>query len=287
MKSCFFILALFLIIASSFSVHAQNFHMEPTLTNSKLYGLKVDKLFYKNTRFFEVSDMSGVYTLYANFQVNNGWYFLIEVPYVVAKATGENESGFGNVFVRFKKPLNKNQNYSLSFGGILPTIGEENFFRSEIAIYSNIYRTLYTIPSTVTAYMNFAMHNPRDKKEILGIEIGPDLLIPFGELNTDPEFYLHAALKGGYKLNPVWLWAEYSMIMVVSEEDLDFNDRTLNQLSVGGQFRFGKFNPGIFYSFPLDELIKTEVSGALGVKLELEMGDKKQSPTGGTKDFER
>jgi len=256
-------------IAIHSSAYCQYFNLEPQGNPQKLIGLKINNPLFKSMdNGYQVSSLSGIYTVYGLFNLKNNWSIYSEIPIIIAKNDYEKENGLGNVLIVLRKALNENRSSQISFGAYLPTFGKEKYLKQEIGILSNIYRLPQFIEG-VTVYGNFSHCLPEEKKGLFGFEIGPDIAIPTGE--GDVELLLHFGIKGGYRFSKVLLWSEFNSITVITESGLDIDEMIQSQLLFGGQLDLGKIDPGIFYTIPLKEYMREVTSGILGIKVSFEI----------------
>ena len=266
MKYCLKLTTLLLFIISAQFLFAQNFNLEPEESESNIIGLKVGIPNFKNDDYITYSSFSGCYTPYALIGLKKNWSLYAEIPIIVAKDDYDNQVGPGNIFVSLRKNLNETKTSRISFGGYIPIIGKEKYLIQEIGLFSNTYR-FSQVARAFTIYGNYAYHAPGTENLIFGVEAGPDVFIPIEE--GDMELLLHFGAKAGYKLNNLWLWSEINNIMIVTESNMDFGDRLISQLVFGGQLKFNKVKPGVFYTFPLKDYMKEVQNGIIGLKLDI------------------
>lgn len=260
-----------LVLGLGFETMGQQINLEPATQDHDLLGFRASLPMYKDNEFEEYSSLSGSYSIYTLINLKNDWSLYGEIPIIVAKykssfGDSESESGLGNIMVILRKSLNESKTSQISFGAFVPTAGKDNYLKLDVGSSANLYRIAQSIPA-FTIYGNYSYSSPQDRTGIFGFEAGPEVWIPTDE--SDNEFLLHVGGKAGHKFSKIWLWIEYNGLILLSESDIDFNDRLLHQLVLGGQLNVGKVNPGVFYSLPLKDYIKDVQSGVLGFKVEL------------------
>jgi hypothetical protein len=248
--------------------NAQNFNLEPQESETNIVGLKAAFPSFKKTEYEGYKTMSGAYTPYAYLKLKNNWSLYAEIPVIIANSDYEKETGLGNLFFAFRKNLNTEQTSRISFGAFLPTISKEKYQVNKIGFSSNYYR-LSQYARAATIYGNYAYHTSGADDLIFGLEIGPELLIPVDGDGAELELLMHFGAKAGYKISKVWLWSEFNGIMIVTEPDMDLNDRLVSQLMFGGQLNFKKIKPGIFYGIPLNKYTREYQNGIIGLKLDV------------------
>ena len=271
MKTKIYLIALVGLCYSWNVVMSQSFNLEPGASESTLIGLKVSLPVFEKSEWYNVKAMSGIYTLYSAVPFSKKWSLYAELPFIVSKYEdgNENETGLGNIFLAARVTLNEKRTSLLSLGAFLPTISEDKYSLSLIGWMSNYYRYAQVV-SAYTIYGNYSYRTDPEKSWILGIEVGPEVVIPKAEVESDSEVWLHLSLQAGYRINKLALWAEFNDIIYASQldQEIDFNDRNINQLVLCGQYEFGVIRPGISYMFPLKDDISDLQKGAIGVKVD-------------------
>ena len=258
------LLVVLLFVGTCYCSFGQHFNLEPASYAGTTIGLKTSIPLIKNDEFDGITKFSGSYTISGLFNLKNNWSIYAELPLIVAKDEYDSESGLGNLMLVIRRALNDSKTSHISLGTYLPTAGKDNSLKQMIGARSNIYRLAHVVRA-FTVYGNYAYNIPAERKGIFGVEVGPDIWFPVEE--GDTEILLHAGGKAGHKFNKLWLWAEYNGILIVSEPDLDFKDRLISQIVLGGQLKLGKVNPGVFYVYSLEKNIREDQSGIVGFKI--------------------
>ena len=251
------------ILANPGLIMSQNLYMESSsIDQGTFIGLKYLRPMIKDG---DIKGATGIYQLEASMSLNAKVNLVTYLPFAVAKFDNSyydesmKESGIGNLYVGLQLPLKK-RNSSLSFGVNLPTASDEKWESMMIGLLSDPYHIRSYIPKTVTLYMNMAYQLLNDSPALFAVEIGPDILISTEE-GGDPEALIHYALNGGYKLKSLALMAGLSGLMILSEKDVSFQDRTSNMLTFGAQYSLRIASLGLFYSWSLDEYAEGSVLG--------------------------
>ncbi len=243
----------------------QSFNLEPSASDKTLVGLKASFPGFKESYYYNVKAMSGTYTLYSAIPISEKWSLYAEIPFIVSKDDYESETGLGNILVTARVALDEKRTSQISFGAFLPTISDEKYMLSDMGLASNYYRISQVVPA-LTIYGNYSFITAQEKKLILGGEVGPEVMIPKND--GDTEIIFHMSLVAGWRFDNLSLWAEFNDILIASEPEMDFNDRNINQLVFCGQYNFGMVRPGLCYMLALEDELTAYQKGAIGVKVD-------------------
>ncbi|MDZ7604730.1 MAG: hypothetical protein U5K79_03890 [Cyclobacteriaceae bacterium] len=115
--------------------------------------------------------------------------------------------------------MNEKRTSQISLGLFLPTLSEDKYSLTMMGLMSNYYRISQVSPA-YTIYGNYSFKADEEKKYILGGEIGPEVLIPKTEGET--ELLFHMSLVAGWKFDNLSLWAEFNNILIASEPEFGF-----------------------------------------------------------------
>ncbi len=272
MKTKFYFTALLLLGYSWNITMGQSFNLEPATSLKPILGLKTSLPVIKESEGTSVKAMSGMYTLYSAIPVSDKWSLYAELPLIVSNFEGsdESETGLGNVFLTTRIALDEKRTSHISLGVFLPTISEEKYSLAFMGLLSNYYRASQ-VTSAYTIYGNYSFNTDREKNLILGGEVGPEILIPKNNEYGNAEVWFHFSLQAGYKIDNLALWAEFNDLIFASQldEDIEFNERNINQLLFCGQYNFGMIRPGLCFMLPLKDELNDYQSGAIGVKVDV------------------
>jgi hypothetical protein len=247
---------------------AQSFNLEPFASDKTLIGLKASLPGFKNSEGMNVKAMSGTYTLYSAIPISPKWSLYAELPFIAYMDEYQSETGLGNIFLTVRAALNEKKTSQISLGMFLPTISESNYSLAGMGLFSNYYR-ISQFTQAYTIYGNYSSITSLEKDWILGVEIGPEVVIPKEE-DYDTEIWFHFSLLAGYRIDKLSLWAEFNDIIFASQLDaeIDFNDRNINQIVFCGQYNFGVIRPALCYMLPLKDELNDIQTGAIGFKVD-------------------
>jgi len=270
MRKFIIFVILSVIVSSTHFTVAQNFNLSsPPIDHKIAIGLKYNRVLFKGET--DLSSFSGIYKFYGYFPLKNNWQINAEIPLVVASFKdneySDNQTGLANIFIEFQKALNEKKTTYLDIGLYIPTIGSEEYGRMFVGILSDVYRFVqYTEGVTLNSTFGYNLRNKPGA--IFGVEVGPDVYIPTSGNDEEVEFLIHYGLKGGYMFKQVSTWVEFSGMWLLSEEgSIDIN--SYNQIFLGGQLNSGRFRPGFFYGFHINEGLREETKGIIGINLQV------------------
>jgi hypothetical protein len=193
------------------------------------------------------------------------------LPFNAFSAEGvDGESGIGNIYLGAQARLGNaaDNGMNISLGVFLPTASEKKENAHEIGLLTNFHELQRSLPDVLTIYGNFAYHYRQINRGMFGFEIGPQLLVPTGELSGGAELFGHYGLAGGFPLANVAFFAELLGVFIISEDVEDFGDRFSHSLALGAQLTMGQVRPGLFYMLPLDDDLNNIIDGTLGLKVD-------------------
>ncbi|MFO7257846.1 MAG: hypothetical protein DIU61_009135 [Bacteroidota bacterium] len=253
-----------------FGAYAQFIDMSPIPDSTGIVGLKYSRASYKTDFFYDgPSGGSAVYKLYGMFPLRNGWTFNAELPFVVAKDEGGDDSGFANAYFGFQRAIGTRGKSNFGFGLYLPLISSSDYIRPSVGIVSDVYG-IFEFTEAITIRLNYAHHHIAEKGVVYGFEIGPDIFFPtYSEGKT--ELLFHFAAKGGYAFGGFTAWAEIANFVNTSSDSW-ITDMMISKLVLGGQFTKPRLRPGIFYGIPLDENTTGYTKSTLHIKLDFVIG---------------
>jgi hypothetical protein len=262
--------AAFCIILPAASLLAQTFLFQSQTENRAKFGLRFLRPNFAGDS--KLSTFSGTYDLWVSAPVGRTRAnFVATVPFNAFSAEGaDGESGVGNIYIGTQARLGDSTDWGMnvSLGVFLPTASEKKASTHFLGLLADIYELQRSSPQTLTIYGNFAYHYRQVGRGMFGVEIGPQLLIPTGELEGDAELFGHYGLAAGFPLDHVALFAELLGVFIISEDVDDFGDRFTHSLAFGAQLTTSQVRPGLFYMLPLDDDFNDFLDGTLGLKVD-------------------
>jgi hypothetical protein len=263
-----FVLAAVLVVIVSGSAVAQTFMFKSVPGERPKIGLRYLRPSFKND--VDLSTFSGIYDLRMNLPINNKWSIDATFPLTrYAVGDEDSESFIGNVYAGMQYlSRTGNATGTVSFGAYLPTADDDlsNLF---FGMFTNFEDFFKYYPDALTLYGNYSYINVSDGGLRLGLEIGPDLLVPTGEGDDDVDFLVHYGLTAGYRGERFAALSELIGVAWVTGDWDDFGDRFLHSIDFGVSYVSPRFMPGVFYKIYLKDEFSDIVDGVLGVDIEV------------------
>lgn len=234
------------------------------------FDLSYCKPFYPNDNYRSL--YSNVYQFSVYFPVSSKLNLIGNIPFINAGyhydygfyKNSYSETGIGNIFIGVQSNIKATdlEKSIISFGLFLPTADENISTYGLLAEYYNLQK--YT-PNSIGLYINYAYHKLNDEGIIYGFEAGPNILISSERRNgSGSEFLLHYGANGGYKINKLLLNVEFTGVVFISEDFVNFSDRFTNAAGFGVQWFEKIVTPRVFYKVYLDKRVREYVRGVLG-----------------------
>lgn len=271
MKNIKTLLIYLLLFVSLNPLSAQTLNLQTIPSDKMQFGFSFNKEFLSNNST-SMSTLSGVYQLNFNIPLTSKLNIIGDIPYVTINyeinlgffgVPTFSENGFGNVFIGLQSNPGLIENKSIfTFGIYLPTASEE---ASIDGLNADAYFFPKYIPNFLSVYFNYAYHKINIEGLNYGIEIGPDFLLPTNGGNSNTEFLIHYGLIGGYQINKLLLNLEFLGYGILSERVENFDDRFINMVNIGAQWKENTVIPRIFYKIYLKDTIRDYVNGVLGI----------------------
>jgi hypothetical protein len=222
----------------------------------------------------ELTLLSGVYDLTFNVPVSPTSNVVGSIPFSsFGVKNSDTERNVGNLYLGYQAKLS-NTDYKqsvMSLGVFLPTAPTENTSANFMGLFSNYYQIEKYVPEMLTLYGNYTYRRANADGALFGLEIGPNIFIPTGADDAnESELFLHYGVTGGFQLSQLTIYTELTGIGLLTENDLDAEDRFSHFLALGAHWNGKSMHPGIYYEFYLDEEMKEywHINGVFGLKLD-------------------
>jgi hypothetical protein len=260
----------FLVMLSVQTLVAQTFLFQSQAENRTKAGLRFLRPNFAGNS--QLSTFSGTYDLWVNAPIGGSRLNLVgAVPFNAFSAEGvDGESGIGNIYLGAQTRLGNSADMgmNISLGVYLPTASEKKEDAHFLGLVANFHELQRSLPEVLTIYGNFAYHYRQINRGMFSFEIGPQLLVPTGDLSGDAELFGHYGFAGGFPLANVAFFAELLGVFIISEDVEDFGDRFNYSLALGAHLTSAQIRPGLFYVLPLDQYFNNPLDGTLGLKVD-------------------
>lgn len=215
---------------------------------------------------------TSAFVLYGRFWASEMIRIDIDLPvsHVSADDTDISETDIGNPYVGVGF-MNADKEVAVDIGIRLPLA--PNFDASNptanAGLLTGVLVENYNIgkfaPETfsITSQVKYRYQNASGL--ILNVGGGPDVTFPPDD--ADAEFFLNYHTQLLYGVEDFRIGAGFTGLLIVSEEDLSFGDRTIHDLGILSAYDFGAMEAGAYLRVPLDDDISDQLNFVLGLNL--------------------
>jgi hypothetical protein len=114
---------------------------------------------------------------------------------------------------------------------------------------------------SITSQVKYRWQNPSGL--IVKVGGGPDVIFPPDD--ADAEFYLNYHSQLLYGTENFRIGAGFTGLLIVTESDRSFGERTIHELGIISGYDFGPMDAGAYLRIPLDDEISSDVDFVLGL----------------------
>lgn len=203
------------------------------------------------------------------------FYLIAELPIVHGSTDymhydNKSETAIGNPFIGFQV-FTKIKGLSFISGVRLPAADKEKSIAYFPSYYSDLEKFTAFFSEVVGINILSSYEFDISNRFFGSLSFGPSLMIPKKNEYNDTELYANYSFALGFNNELFKISSGITGIMIISESDLNFDERTLHHFVLSGAVNLGKLLPGITARIPMDEF---SVQGfILGLSLGLRLGD--------------
>jgi len=155
------------------------------------------------------------------------------------------------------------------FGIRLPLTPDNRPAASFIGIFGDIDREDAFLPDLMSVTATFNSYKKRESGFVTSLRGGPVMWINTGDSGTDDiEVLLRYSGHLGFENESFGMGLGFSGVMILTENDLSFAERTIHQIDFGANVKLDRFKPGAFLRIPVDADLENLIDYVLGVNLE-------------------
>lgn len=261
------VLAITFVVGVAGPANGQSFWFDHERGNSiSLEMLKVDLKGSGDDFTFT----TGAFTLNGQYRLGENVWFVGEIPFShfdVDLDAGDfpAENAFGNPFLGIKQTFG---NGSLLIGGRPPVAGKDNPDASIYGVFSDIDRYGAFLPDLVTVKIQADYYQNFENGMFIRGRIGPTGLIFTEDFGGDDfEVLLNAGGQVGVVANKFRGWAGANTLTVLTEDSFFGDDRITFEFAFGGNIRFDRVEPGLFFRFPVLTDYKELIASVFGLNV--------------------
>lgn len=210
--------------------------------------------------------------LYGRFWAGDNIRIDVDLPIShVSVSEGDlNETDIGNPYVGAGF-VNTDNGVSFDIGVRLPLAPNFNISNpnDNLGLFTGLLVENYNIgkytPETfsITSQIKYRWQNSSGL--IVKVGGGPDVIFPPDD--ADAEFFLNYHSQLLYGTEDFRIGAGFTGLLIVSESDISFGDRTIHELGIISAYDFGNVEAGAYLRVPLDEEISADLNFVLGLNL--------------------
>lgn len=205
--------------------------------------------------------------LNGEFNIGESGKIAFEIPYFRTSAESfGSSSDLGNIAIAYQFRNFGTPDF-LELKLRIPTAGEDNF-GPILSLVDYTERFSAIVPDLISFEPSYNLESKNKDGFYYRFRPGLKFLIPTDDNNFDDAFELLLDLNiyGGYRTGNIDINAGITSTSILSEGDLDFDERVLRQFSSTITYTTGAFKPGVIFRVPLgDEIISDLYNIAIGV----------------------
>ena len=275
------VLAAGFVLGGALSTSAQTFYLNPIPEARPTFGLRFMHVNLEGD--LDLSTFSGTYDFYVDIPASEKVGFRLSLPYsrisykygVGLEPWEISESALGNVYLgmHLTSQLSQRTKSVFSMGLHLPTASDKRDSQEAafLGLLANFHQARRVLTNAWIIYANMAWRMESLEGGIFGLEIGPEVWIPEGDIDADAELLFNYGFSGGAGTRHFAFLAELMGLFVATEDIEDFGDRFEHHLAFGVGVRNCTVRPSLWYQIPLHDDMRDAINGVIGLQVEVSM----------------
>ena len=252
-----------LSIIFAVAVQAQSFWL-PNATDNGI-GLEVLKPSFEGED--ETSFLSSAPTLSGRFRMGEQVLLAAELPFAYYNSEfSDGEFAVGNPYLGAILH-NKAQSYFLEAGFRAPIASDKKYAALSRGYFADYDRFEAYNPDLLSFTLKNHYLRNSDAGFALRLMGGVSVLVPTGEDNFDTEALFDYAGHAGYENAKIQVLGGLTGRLIMTEEDLDFNERTVHHVGVFARYKADKVQPGLLFKVPVDDDFNDLVDFVFGLNV--------------------
>jgi len=252
---------LFMIFAFSNKIMGQTVWADDTEKGSTI-GLEL--MIPSIDEGFNSEAPTSVFMLHGSYLIKDVLSLKINLPLSHFSSGDFSETDIGNPYLGVRMH-NVNHGLDVDLGVRLPLAPEQENAGLLTGLLIENYNLGTYLPETFSVTTNMKYHWKNDGGLNLRIGGGPDFVLPSGD--SDNEFLINYFGKVLYGNDEVQIGAALTGLLIITEEDLSFGDRTIHDIGILGSYDFGAVRTGAYLRVPLDDEINDLLSLVAGLNI--------------------
>jgi hypothetical protein len=240
-------------------------------SGERSFALEVAIPDYEKVSIVELSGQ--IYQLSYNGPINDRIALLFELPVVNGEADveygrysdSESETMIGNPYIGFDF-ASRNRNLSTEVGGRLPLSSDDDEIASAMGVLGDMERLDAYIPDCYSLGARVKYQTDKGGGPVAcRLQAGPVFLFNADDyFEDDNELFLNYGGFVGVQSKNGSIMAGMTGYMIISESDLDFDERTQHYAGVTAGVNVENVQLGLYFKTPLDDEIEKLLDDVIG-----------------------
>lgn len=124
---------------------------------------------------------------------------------------------------------------------------------------------------TLTGKINYRRQNTA--QVVTRLRGGPTVFLTTGGNDGDTELFFDYSAQVGYEGEKLNIVGGLTGRMLVSEDGLDFGERTFHQFTLAASLNRGQLRPGVMLRFPRDDDVRSANNYIFGLTLGIQLNE--------------
>lgn len=180
---------------------------------------------------------------------------------------GTSETDIGNIYLGLRFH-GVSPGLDFDIGGRIPTAPSDGSGLVTGMLLENYSLGTY-MPKTVSLNSSANYFWQGESGLIIKTGGGPDVLIPTGDLSGDAELFVNYYGQILYGSDSFSIGGGMTGLLIVTESNLSFGDRTIHDLGILGSYHFDSTSLGGYLRVPLDDDINDYLNFVFGLNLSI------------------
>jgi hypothetical protein len=268
-RYCSFSIFLFLLFSNlTLTSQSQSFWLPDTSYNAG-HGmcLEILKPFFDDND--DISFLTSTQNLSGRYQVSHKIFLVAELPFAHFNSDfSDSEFSIGNPYLGFVRHK-AGQPYFLEVGIRAPLASDEKFNALFVGLFTDYDKAEAYVPDLLTVSIKGTYVKKYNSNFMLRLSGGPTIwqATKDNTIEDDTEALLDYSGHVGYDGSKVRIMGGITGRLVVTESDIDIQERTIHHFGLFGRYKSKNVQPGLLLKIPIDEDLNDIFNFSIGVNL--------------------
>lgn len=213
------------------------------------------------------SILSSTQFVSGRYRVSDKFLLVTEFPFANFKSKFSSpEFAFGNPYLGFIM-RKSDRPYFMEAGVRAPLASEGNESAMFSGVLSDYYRAEAFLPEMFSLSLKNNYLKITDSNFMLKLMGGLSFWLPTNNDARDPEVIMDYSGHVGFDDPKVQIMGGIGGRLILTEDELDFKERTLHQFAIFARYKAKNVQPGLLIKMPLDEELSNFINFVFGVNL--------------------